>query len=191
MLSMKFCIPVLVLMAVFSCSPEKSETTNTRYIDPFICTGGDHGQTDVAAAVPFGMVKPCPDSDPMNHSGYDLFIIGNQPEIRKIFQATPHGYISEMDDDAGTMSAWYLLSSMGLFQTCPGESYFWVTIPLFRSVKINLPCHKTFEIKIEGEMAPGTRIKKLSLNGEGLDEPRIDFREIHAGGELIIETESI
>lgn len=63
------------LLLFASCTSDqknvKEERDNARFIDPFICTADDHGQTDVAAAVPFGMVKPCPDTNPLGHSGYD------------------------------------------------------------------------------------------------------------------------
>ncbi len=49
------------------------------YVNPFICTEGDHGQWDPSALVPFGMVKLGPDTYPGSltsdgdfaHSGYD------------------------------------------------------------------------------------------------------------------------
>jgi predicted alpha-1,2-mannosidase len=49
------------------------------YVDPFICTEGDHGQWDPSATVPFGMVKLGADTYPGSltgdgdfaHSGYD------------------------------------------------------------------------------------------------------------------------
>ncbi len=49
------------------------------YVDPFICTQGDHGHWLPAALVPFGMVELCPDTYPgsltahgdLAHSGYD------------------------------------------------------------------------------------------------------------------------
>lgn len=47
------------------------EEDYVKYIDPFICTANDHGQTDVSASVPFGMIKPGPDTYPLGHSGYD------------------------------------------------------------------------------------------------------------------------
>ncbi len=43
----------------------------THFVNPFICTAGDHGQLDPSATVPFGMMKLGPDTDPGNHSGYD------------------------------------------------------------------------------------------------------------------------
>lgn len=49
------------------------------YVNPFICTQGDHGQWLPSAKVPFGMVEPCPDTYPGSltadgdfaHGGYD------------------------------------------------------------------------------------------------------------------------
>ncbi|MBN2356662.1 hypothetical protein JXO59_11165, partial [candidate division KSB1 bacterium] len=52
---------------------------NVDYIDPFICTLGDHGHLFPGAVVPFGMVKLGPDTYPSSltgdggwaHSGYN------------------------------------------------------------------------------------------------------------------------
>jgi len=43
------------------------------YVNLFLGTGGDHGQLDPAASLPFGMVKPGPDTYPGNHGGYDFY----------------------------------------------------------------------------------------------------------------------
>ncbi|TKG94665.1 glycoside hydrolase family 92 protein [Puteibacter caeruleilacunae] len=111
-----------------------------------------------------------------------------KPEFRKIFQATPQGYITEMDDDAGTMSAWYLLASLGLYQTCPGETYFWVTIPLYASSTIKLPHGKTFTMKVEGPRSVNAKITELVLNGKKLNSLSIDYADIYNGGTLVIKT---
>lgn len=44
---------------------------NTRYVNMFLGSAGDHGQLPPGATVPFGMVSVCPDSDPNQHGGYD------------------------------------------------------------------------------------------------------------------------
>ncbi len=72
-LSLVLCL--LVLLAAGSCKKHKPSD----YIDPFICTQGDHGQWLPAALVPFGLVELCPDTWPGSltadgdfaHSGYD------------------------------------------------------------------------------------------------------------------------
>ena len=64
---------VLLILQACALNPEREavQSCKVRHVDPFICTADDHGQTDVAAAIPFGMVKPCPDTYPTGHSGYD------------------------------------------------------------------------------------------------------------------------
>ncbi|MHB9142131.1 MAG: glycoside hydrolase family 92 protein, partial [Paludibacter sp.] len=43
-------------------------------VNLFIGTAGDNGQVDPGAAVPFGMVRVCTDSDPRSHAGYDYSV---------------------------------------------------------------------------------------------------------------------
>lgn len=68
---MKLNIFTLLFIISLSACRHEYGIDHAQYIDPFICTSNDHGQTDVAAAVPFGMVKPCPDTHPIGHAGYD------------------------------------------------------------------------------------------------------------------------
>ena len=70
-----FLIGVLLVM---SCEGPSRKPVG--YVDPFICTEGDHGQWDPSATVPFGLVKLGPDSYPSSltgdgdfaHSGYNF-----------------------------------------------------------------------------------------------------------------------
>ncbi len=72
----------ILLILVFGildiyCSAGSTEPVD--YVDPFICTLGDHGQLYPGAVVPFGIVKLCPDTYPSSltgngdwaHSGYN------------------------------------------------------------------------------------------------------------------------
>ena len=67
----------ILSLACFSCfGPAKRPVD---YVDPFICSEGDHGQWDPSATVPFGMVKLGADTYPSSltgdgdfaHSGYN------------------------------------------------------------------------------------------------------------------------
>ena len=68
---------LLFFVYLFSCSSSLKRPVD--YVNPFICTQGDHGQWDPSATVPFGMVKLGPDTYPGSltadgdfaHSGYD------------------------------------------------------------------------------------------------------------------------
>ncbi len=41
------------------------------FVNPFIGTSDDHGQTDPSATIPFGMIKPGPETIPRGNGGYD------------------------------------------------------------------------------------------------------------------------
>lgn len=68
-------ITLLIVISLGSCKSERP----VDYVDPFICTQGDHGQWLPAALVPFGLVELCPDTWPGSltadgdfaHGGYD------------------------------------------------------------------------------------------------------------------------
>jgi putative alpha-1,2-mannosidase len=42
----------------------------------------------------------------------------------------PQGFADGMDDDAGTMSAWYIWATLGLYPLTPGEPRYLVTAPI-------------------------------------------------------------
>ena len=65
---------LLLLVIIFGCTKEPNSRTNnsdkdyTKYVDPFIGTGG-HGHTFSGAMVPFGMVQLSPDTRMENWDG--------------------------------------------------------------------------------------------------------------------------
>ena len=77
MLSLSVSILCLTSLSL-DCSGAKKKS-NIDYVDPFICTLGDHGHLFPGAVVPFGMVKLGPDTCPSSvtgdgglaHSGYN------------------------------------------------------------------------------------------------------------------------
>jgi len=67
-----FCL--ILGTGLISCQGGKARVKKVNvidYVNLFTCTSGDHGQLDPSATVPFGMVKLGPDTDPINHSGYN------------------------------------------------------------------------------------------------------------------------
>lgn len=47
------------------------QAQQTSFVNPFIGTSDDHGQTDPSATIPFGMIKPGPETIPRGNGGYD------------------------------------------------------------------------------------------------------------------------
>lgn len=62
-----------------------------------------------------------------------------QPWIGRSFGDGPQGFADGMDDDAGTMSAWYIWSSLGLYPLVPGTPDFVAIEPLAKRAQLKLP----------------------------------------------------
>jgi putative alpha-1,2-mannosidase len=115
---------------------------------------------------------------------YGTHVKWEKPFIGRTYKLDPKGYIPEMDDDVGTMSAWYVLSSMGIYPICPGEPIYTLTAPIFSSVSIQLPGNKTFRITAKNVSDENFYIQKVTLNGKNLNRSWIKHEEIINGGRL-------
>lgn len=60
-----------------------------------------------------------------------------QPWVGRSFALSPQGFADGMDDDAGTMSAWYIWAILGLYPITPGDPRYVVTTPMARNIRIN------------------------------------------------------
>lgn len=120
----------------------------------------------------------------VNRYGSKMF---EHPIIREVFLDSPEGYITDMDDDAGTMSGWYIFASMGIYPVCPGEPFYALSSPLFEKTTIHIDTKKTFVIHADGLSDKNIYIQSAMLNGKQLDRAWIKHNEIISGGELIFK----
>lgn len=67
---------------------------------------------------------------------YTNSAVRSVPYIGRSFDLAPQGAADGMDDDAGTMSAWYIWSTLGLYPITPGQPYYVVTEPQVSSAII-------------------------------------------------------
>jgi putative alpha-1,2-mannosidase len=67
-------------------------------------------------------------SQPVEHR-YTNSTVRPVPWIGRSFALAPQGFADGMDDDAGTMSAWYVWATLGLYPLTPGEPRYVVTKP--------------------------------------------------------------
>lgn len=83
-------------------------------------------------------------NEPSHHMAY-LYNYVDKPEkaaekvhfiLNNFYKNTPDGLIG--NEDCGQMSAWYVLSSIGLYQVTPGQKYFNTVEPIFKNSKILL-----------------------------------------------------
>ena len=107
------------------------------------------------------------------------------PYLGKAFKNDPEGYSPEMDEDDGTMSAWYVFGAMGFYPLLVGDEYYDLTSPLFDRVLLRLANGNTLTIQTEGRKKKDAPIKSIHFNGKKIDDYRISHNELIKGGELI------
>ncbi len=95
------------------------------------------------------------------------------------------------NEDVGQMSAWYILSSIGLHPVCPGETAYELTSPVFDEITLHLPGGKDFRIVAEGTSSERPFIGQAFLNGIPVEGTSIDYKDIIAGGELRLQMISL
>lgn len=83
------------------------------------------------------------------------------------------------NDDLGTMGAWYVFSSIGLYPIIPGVPGFSLNLPQFDHITIDLPNN---ELVIKKGNSDVHVIKSLSVNGEEHNSTWLDFEKIENGG---------
>ena len=107
------------------------------------------------------------------------------PYLGKAFKKAPEGYSPEMDEDDGTMSAWYVFGAMGFYPLLVGDEYYDLTSPLFDRVLLRLTNGNVLTIQTEGRKKKDAPIKSIHFNGKKIADYRISHNELIKGGELI------
>ena len=90
------------------------------------------------------------------------------------------------NEDVGQMSAWYVLSSIGLYQEEPAGGKYIIGSPLFDEATINVGDGKAFTVKALNNSDENIYVQSATLNGKRYDKSYIDYRDIIAGGTLTL-----
>ena len=133
----------------------------------------------------------------------DWFAAGNEPDFqvpwiynwvgkpektsKTIERILNEMYSSEEDglpgnDDLGTMGAWYVFASVGLYPLIPGVGGFSINIPQFNSIDISLPNDKI--LKIRKNKSKNYFINSLKFVGIEQNSTWISWDKIKNGGVL-------
>lgn len=131
-------------------------------------------------------------NEPSHHILY-FYTMAGQPwktadRVRQVlstlYSAQPDGLSG--NEDVGQMSAWYVLSSIGFYQVEPASGRYWFGSPLFDQTEINVP-GGVFRIKALNNSDSNKYIQRITLGGKAYTKGYIDYKDIVAGGELVIE----
>lgn len=106
--------------------------------------------------------------------------------IDRIYKNSPKAFVRTMDDDAGAMSGWFVLTALGFQQPLVGEPVYYLNVPLFEKINLRLPKGK-LEISVPGFSNDKPYIQRVLLNGKDLNRVWLTHKEIMAGGKLVIE----
>ena len=88
------------------------------------------------------------------------------------------------NEDVGQMSAWYIISSLGLYQVDPVGGRFVLGTPLFDKASVNVGNGKTFTIVTKNNSDKNIYVQSVRLNGKKYTKSYIDFANIAKGGTL-------
>ncbi|MGM9747412.1 MAG: glycoside hydrolase domain-containing protein, partial [Candidatus Cryptobacteroides sp.] len=95
------------------------------------------------------------------------------------------------NEDAGQMSAWYILASTGIHPSCPGNTRMEITSPVFDKAVYRLnpdyATGETFTVIARNNSPENIYIQKAWLNGKEYNKCWIDYSEITAGSTLELE----
>lgn len=113
-----------------------------------------------------------------------------QKEVRRLLQqyyrATPDGIPG--NDDCGTMSAWAVLSMIGLYPDIPGDPSYTLTTPTFTSVKLHLDnrYYPNGDITIETKAQDHSQyvIGSILLDGKPHNSHRITHEQLKKTGKI-------
>ncbi|MEN8117642.1 MAG: GH92 family glycosyl hydrolase [Bacteroidota bacterium] len=130
-------------------------------------------------------------NEPSHHTTYLYTYAGQQwKTAEKVREICTTMYTDQPDglcgnEDCGQMSAWYVLSSMGIYPVNPANGAYVFGSPMFDKVEIGLPQGKVFRFIAENNSKENLYIQSVTLNGETYPKSFITHKQILAGGELI------
>ena len=142
----------------------------------------------VSGALNYSGAKYNPNNEPDLHAPMYYSYLGEPAKTsaiirtaQKLFTNAPNGVTG--NDDLGTMSAWYVLSAVGLYPGIPGTGEMVVIAPKFEQIDIDLGDDKSFTIKAPNASKDKLQfIDAVSLNGVALEDNWVSIDDVLAGG---------
>jgi len=129
-------------------------------------------------------------NEPSHHIAYLYASAGQQWKtaekvryiMKEFYHDDPDGVIG--NEDAGQMSAWYVLSSLGFYPVFPASTEYVFGSPLFKKATLHLPEGKNFTVETVNNSPENIYIQRVELNGEEYNKMSISHEDIMKGGEL-------
>ncbi len=132
-------------------------------------------------------------NEPSHHIAY-LYNYAGRPwrtadRVREIlstqYNATPFGLSG--NEDCGQMTAWYVLSALGIYPGNPAEAAWVLGSPIFDEAVLELGGGRTFTIRARGVSEENRYIQSARLNGEPYRRSFLWHASLSPGGVLEME----
>lgn len=132
-------------------------------------------------------------NEPSHHVAYLFNYIG-QPEkaqkylaqiMHELYRNAPHGLCG--NEDCGQMSAWYVMSAMGIYPVNPVSLKYDLGTPLFSKAVMRLDNGKSFTVIANNLSKENCIVKSVKVNGQPYDKLYITHDMIMQGCTLEFE----
>ncbi|QEH41028.1 GH92 family glycosyl hydrolase [Chitinophaga sp. XS-30] len=129
-------------------------------------------------------------NEPSHHIAYLFNYIGQpwrtQELIHQVMTTLYHNAPDGLsgNEDCGQMSAWFVMSAMGIYPVTPGSGYYALGTPLFDQVIIHLENGRQFTINAKNRTAANYYVQSVQVNGQPLAKSWIDHATIMKGGAM-------
>jgi predicted alpha-1,2-mannosidase len=88
------------------------------------------------------------------------------------------------NDDGGTLSAWYIFSSIGLYPVAGTDRYL-IGAPIVDRAEVNMGSGRVLTVVAENQSLQNMYVQKVLLNGIKLSVPSLKHADIKDGGTLV------
>lgn len=90
------------------------------------------------------------------------------------------------NDDAGTLSSWYVWAAVGLFPNA-GQPFYYIGSPVFTRSLIHLEHGRTFTIEAPNTSAANLYVQGAELNERKINRAWLTHDEVSRGGKLVLQ----
>ncbi len=130
-------------------------------------------------------------NEPCIHAAYAFAQVGRADLTQKYARWAAETHYNDLywglpgNDDGGTMSAWYLFTTAGIYPI-PGTNRYVLGTPFFPRMEIKV-AQGTLVIMANGVSEKNIFVQSVRWNDESLDKPEISHDQISQGGTLVFE----
>jgi predicted alpha-1,2-mannosidase len=131
-------------------------------------------------------------NEPSHHITY-LYAFVGQPwkTAEKVRYIVDSLYTDKPDglcgnEDVGQMSSWYVFSTLGFYPVNPANGKYVIGSPVFDKAVLRLTGGRTFTVSTVNNSDKNMYVQSIMLNGKPYTKTFIHYRDIMAGGEMVV-----